>query len=751
MLNTVQVPKQFELIFQKAQEYTSKYFKEKKEDPSKGTIEIFGERYILVRAASMSIDFFETIENLYKDRGEEEALNIARSFLFDIAHAIGKQDAKNFHKKMKLKDPIEKLSAGPVHFSHSGWAFVNIFPESKPTPDENFYLIYDHPFSFESDAWEKKGKRPDFPVCVMNAGYSSGWCEESFGVSLVASEITCKAKGDETCRFIMAHPSKIKGYIKEYLEEEPKLAKKVTRYEIPGFFKRKQIEDERKKAEEAVREERDRAQKYLDVAGVMFLVIGVDQKVRLINQEGCKILGYNEEDIIGKNWIENFIPERVRDEVNVVAERLSKGETEAFEYFENPVLTKSGEERIISWHNTMLRDKDGSITDALCSGQDITDSKRAEEALRQSEERLKILFESAPDAIFLNDAKGNFVDGNKTAEEMVGYAKEELIGKNVSETGLLSEEQMPKAFKHLEDIAMGKPTGPDEFTLKRKDGSYVTVEIRTFPVRIGNQTLGLGIARDITERKKSELSQNELITKVDKINRELNDFASIVSHDLKAPLRGIKTLANWILADCADKLGDQANEQINLLLDRVERMYNLIEGALQYSRLGQTKGKQIQVNLNNFVPEIINMVVPPENITVTIENELPVIEFEETQIMQVFQNLLSNAIKYMDKPKGWIKIGCVEQDGFWKFSVADNGPGIEEKHFERIFKIFQALPTSPMFEGTGVGLTITKKIVELYNGKIWVESKVGQGSTFFFTLPKQKGPRLAGTKMGAKK
>jgi len=369
---------------------------------------------------------------------------------------------------------------------------------------------------------------------------------------------------------------------------------------------------------------------------------------------------------------------------------------------------------------------------------EIAERKRAEETLRQSEERLKILFEYAPDAIFLNDTKGNFVDGNKAAEEMVGYAKEELIGKNISETGLLSSEQISKAFKHLEEIVMGKPTGPDEFTLKRKDGSYVTAEVRTFPVRIGNQTLGLGIARDITERKKSELSQNELIEKVDKINRELNDFASIVSHDLKAPLRGIKTLANWILADCADKLGDQANEQINLLLDRVERMYNLIEGALQYSRLGQTKGKQVQVNLNNFVPEIINMVVPPENITVTIENELPVIECDETQIMQVFQNLLSNAIKYMDKPQGWLKVGCVEQDGFWKFSVADNGPGIEEKNFEKIFKIFQALPTSPMFEGTGVGLTITKKIVELYNGKIWVESKVGEGSTFFFTLPKQK-------------
>ena len=247
--------------------------------------------------------------------------------------------------------------------------------------------------------------------------------------------------------------------------------------------------------------------------------------------------------------------------------------------------------------------------------------------------------------------------------------------------------------------------------------------------------------KEITERKKAELKQDELIKKVDNINKELKEFASIASHDLKAPLRGIKTLANWILADCADKLGDQANEQMNLLLERVERMYNLIEGTLQYSRAGRAEGKRVQINLSNFIPEIINMVVPPQNITVTIENELPVIECEETHVMQLFQNLLSNAIKYMDKPQGWIKIGCVEQDGFWKFSIADNGPGIEEKHFEKIFKIFQALPTSHDFQGTGVGLTVAKKIIELYDGKIWVESNLGEGSTFFFTLPKSGVPR----------
>ena len=266
-------------------------------------------------------------------------------------------------------------------------------------------------------------------------------------------------------------------------------------------------------------------------------------------------------------------------------------------------------------------------------------------------------------------------------------------------------------------------------------------EERTHELEKANEQLQQEIAQHMQTEKAlahKETRQDELIKKVDHINRELKEFAYIVSHDLKAPLRGIKTLANWILSDCADKLGDQANEQMNLLLERVERMYNLIEGTLQYSRAGRAEGKRVQVNLNNFVPEIIDMVVPPENITVTIENELPVIECEEVHIMQVFQNLLSNAIKYMDKPQGWIKVGCIEQDGFWKFSIADNGPGIEEKHFEKIFKIFQALPTSPDFQGTGVGLTVAKKIVELYDGNIWIESKVGEGSTFFFTLSKQK-------------
>jgi signal transduction histidine kinase len=250
MLKTVKVPQQFEPVFQKAADYVAHYFSERKEDPSHGTMEISGERFILVRAASLSVDFFETIAGLYEKEGKAEASNIARQLLFDVAHAIGKQDARNFHKKMHLHDPIEKLAAGPGYFAHSGWAFVDISPESSPSPDEDYYLIYDHSHSFESAAWLAAGKKSEFPVCIMNAGYSSGWCEESFGLGLVTTEILCQAKGDPVCRFIMAPPSRIEGHIAAYMKNQPELGKRITQYEVPGFFKRKEAEEKLRKLNE---------------------------------------------------------------------------------------------------------------------------------------------------------------------------------------------------------------------------------------------------------------------------------------------------------------------------------------------------------------------------------------------------------------------------------------------------------------------------------------------------------------------
>jgi len=243
---------------------------------------------------------------------------------------------------------------------------------------------------------------------------------------------------------------------------------------------------------------------------------------------------------------------------------------------------------------------------------------------------------------------------------------------------------------------------------------------------------------EIVEREEAQRQQGELLRTVENINKELKDFASIVSHDLKAPLRGIKALATWIVDDCSGQLGEEASEQLNMLVNRVDKMYELVEGVLLYSRAGRTEEHPLRIDLNKYIPDIIGMLAPPENIRITLASKMPVIECQETRVLQLFQNLLGNAIKYNDKPEGQISIDCVEEGDFWKFSIADNGPGIAEKHFERIFKMFQILRVTDKPEGTGVGLTIVKKITDMCGGKIWVESQVGKGCTFFFTLPKEK-------------
>ena len=180
-MKTVRVPDGMSELFARAEEVVSRFFSERVDDPTRGTIQIHGERYVLLRAAALSVEFFDLVRSLYGEERREEADEFARAILFDLAHAVGRTDAENFHEQMQLSDPIAKLSAGPVHFAHAGWAFVDILPESRPTADDEFCLIYDHPYSFESDAWVRAGRSSTFPVCIMNAGYSSGWCEASFG------------------------------------------------------------------------------------------------------------------------------------------------------------------------------------------------------------------------------------------------------------------------------------------------------------------------------------------------------------------------------------------------------------------------------------------------------------------------------------------------------------------------------------------------------------------------------------------
>jgi two-component sensor histidine kinase/predicted hydrocarbon binding protein len=233
------VPEQIADIFHDVEKKVHEYFNHLHFDPCSGEITIDGERYLLLRSSSMSYEFIDFIKERYPDHTEQEAISIGHNFMHDNAKVIGKKDALAFHPKLDLMDPIDKLSAGPVHFAFTGWANVEIFPESNPTPDEDYFLKFQHHNSFEAQSWIKAGIKSDIPVCTMNCGYSAGWCEESFGLSLTTVELTCEAQGADACTFIMAPTDQIQNYV-----QKATTYKEAKQVEIPVFFKRKHIQEQ---------------------------------------------------------------------------------------------------------------------------------------------------------------------------------------------------------------------------------------------------------------------------------------------------------------------------------------------------------------------------------------------------------------------------------------------------------------------------------------------------------------------------
>jgi len=241
----------------------------------------------------------------------------------------------------------------------------------------------------------------------------------------------------------------------------------------------------------------------------------------------------------------------------------------------------------------------------------------------------------------------------------------------------------------------------------------------------------------IQEQNQQLLGSNDQLTK---LNGELRKFAHVISHDLKAPLRGIASLTSFIKEDNAETLSESGKEQLDLLSGRVDRMYELINGILNYSKVSTSELQREVVNVKTVFDAVKDALDPPEHIRINLLSELPVINGDGTRIYQLFQNLISNAIKYSDKAEGLVEIGCEENNSHWLFFVRDNGPGIEARYHEKIFQLFQTLNAKDDVESTGVGLTIVKKIIEIHGGTIWLQSVPKVGSTFFFTLEKIEIP-----------
>ncbi len=461
--SAVITPEPLRAIFAAAQETVDRYFHEIKINPGRGTLEIGGERYTLIRAASLSYNLLNTIKDLYPNRSDKEAFSIGKNILFDISHMIGMNDARNFHKKMDLKDPIAKLSAGPVHFSYTGWALVEILPESRPTPDKNYFLIYHHPFSFESDAWIKSGKKAGSPVCIMNAGYSSGWCEESFGIPLTAVEIACKAKGDPQCTFIMAHPEKIEEYLRQYMSEIPIAKRKKMVYEIPTFFERKKMEDALRESEKRFKDisysmadwiwEVDKNWKYIFVSGN-------------VKQE----LGYEPGELIGKTPFE-FMPveeaRRVKPLFNDIATRQKN-----IDELELWYITRQGQDICLLINGVPVFNEKKEPIGYRGIGKDITMNKRAAEELKKAKD----------DAEMANKVKSEFL---ATMSHEIRTPMNAIIGMSdlLLETAL-SQEQEDYAETVRNSAASLLSLLNDILDLSKMEAGKLQLEIIDFNLRV---------------------------------------------------------------------------------------------------------------------------------------------------------------------------------------------------------------------------------------------------------------------------
>ncbi|MBI5490582.1 MAG: XylR N-terminal domain-containing protein [Deltaproteobacteria bacterium] len=208
----VSCPEPFAPLFGAAEGVMARFFGELERAPERGEIKISGVRYLLMRTDSLAIELQEELRKTFGEAG-------ARQIRYKLAKACGIRDAKMFHERLAVTDPDMKLALGPVHFAHVGWAYVDIFPESAPQTNENYFLVYDHPYSFEAASYLENGIRTDAPVCHMNAGYSTGWCQVSYGIELKAEELTCRAKGDAKCIFVMAHPKNFDRLAREYKQK----------------------------------------------------------------------------------------------------------------------------------------------------------------------------------------------------------------------------------------------------------------------------------------------------------------------------------------------------------------------------------------------------------------------------------------------------------------------------------------------------------------------------------------------------
>jgi PAS domain S-box-containing protein len=493
---------------------------------------------------------------------------------------------------------------------------------------------------------------------------------------------------------------------------------------------------ERKRAEVALRDERDRTQKYFQLAGVMLIAIAKDHKVSLINKKGCDILGYEEAEIVGKNWFDHFLPERIREEVKSVFDALMNGNIEPSEFYENQVVNKSGKERIIAWHNTVLTDECGSPIASFSSGEDITERKLVEK------ERDR-LFNLSLDMLCIVGFDGYFKQVNPAWNRILGWTEDELLSKPWIE--FVHPDDRGATASVGQRLAAGEPVYFFENRCRCKDESYRWISWNALP--LPDEELILAVVHDSTDQRKLE-SQLRQAQKMEAIGT----LAGGIAHDFNNILSAILGYSEILTLFYIEK-DNPARSNLEEILKAANRAKDLVKQILTFSR--QTEQEKRPVLLTPIIKEAVKFLRSSLPTTIDIRQNLLCKEdsvlADPTQMHQVVMNLCTNAAHAMKERSGVLEIKLEEVElkstaserfldlvpgPYLQLTVADNGHGMVRDVLERIFEPY--FTTKKQGEGTGLGLAVVHGIVSNHGGVIEVASEVDRGTTFQVLLPRLK-------------